>query len=299
MEEQLAAIYAEIEADIAAIESNNSVLDALNFERRADTIDFIDFHLIDRLGGLKPQAVTDTLMLRAENRKLQLQQVDAALFAELREGIKAGTYYGSAFGDMVRKYVPACFNSGSTQNAGYDNLDIFINGLLADGLAPEPTMALEPEMVFYQKTPARVVFELARHLQPGDVFMDIGCGLGQVAILVNLITGNNTIGIEYEPAYCSYANACAAQLNLPNIELINTDARTANYTSATVVFMYTPFTGQILQQVLKILLLEMRKRELHIFTYGPCSAVLDQLPWLQCVYGNAGNMDELCGYTIV
>jgi SAM-dependent methyltransferase len=150
-------------------------------------------------------------------------------------------------------------------------------------------------MVFYQKTPARIIFELARlaELKPGDLFFDIGSGLGQVCILVNLISGAATRGIEYEPAYCNYAQTSAAQLNLSNVEFINKDARKGDYAQGTVFFLYTPFEGHMLQDMLDILQKESQKRTITIFTYGPCSPHAARQDWLYDINDGAGNPDQL------
>ncbi len=191
---------------------------------------------------------------------------------------------------MVDQYLGYDVNiTNKISKPGYDNLDIFMSGLLASDPLPEATMAPQPEMVFYQQTPARIIFQLATAIKPEDVFVDIGSGLGQVAILVNLLTGANAKGIEYEPTYYVYANCCSAQLNLNNVEFINTDARYADYSHGTVFFLYTPFTGSILQEVLRRLQQEARNRTIRIFTYGPCSPQVAKQDWLTCLNGDGVN----------
>lgn len=93
-------------------------------------------------------------------------------------------------------------------------------------------------MVFYQKTPGRVIFELAEKCRftEDDVFFDLGSGLRQVAILVHLLTGMAAKGIEFEPAFCNYARVFAAALNLTGVTFINIDARDADYSTGTVFF---------------------------------------------------------------
>ena len=149
---------------------------------------------------------------------------------------------------------------------------------------PEPAKELEPEMVFFQKTPARVIFELVElsHFTKDDVFFDIGAGLGQVALLVNLLAGVAVKGIEFEPAFCDFARGCAAGLNLSNVTFINVDARKADYSEGTIFFMFTPFTGEILQDVLAILRKESLVRRIRIITYGPCTAQVALQSWLHC-----------------
>jgi hypothetical protein len=97
---------------------------------------------------------------------------------------------------------------------------------------------------------------------------------------VNLLTGVTAKGIEFEPAFCSYANDCAAGLNLTKVKFIYADARYADYSTGTVFFMYTPFEGKMLQDVLQKLSREAEKRMIKLFTYGPCTVEVGKRGWL-------------------
>jgi SAM-dependent methyltransferase len=128
-------------------------------------------------------------------------------------------------------------------------------------------------MWFYQPTPARIVLELAEKadFQPHDVFYDIGSGLGQVAILVHLLSQVWAKGVEFEPAYCDYARRCARELNLSQVAFINADARAADYSDGTAFFLYTPFEGKMLERVLEKIKDESVGRDIRLYTYGPCT----------------------------
>ncbi|MBB6112137.1 Precorrin-6B methylase 2 [Mucilaginibacter lappiensis] len=294
-------VLAEIQADIQALEQDEALYKETNFNSRANAIDFIDFHIIDRIDGLlqtlEQRKELESLKLEAEKVKYELEKIDSNLFKQLREKIRMGMYTGSSFKKMIGEYFE--HNDNPADNIGYDNLDVFMNSLLSDQAVPEPTMEREQEMVFYQKTPARIILEIAElaNLGPDDVFFDLGSGLGQVPILVNLINGTATKGVEYEPAYCNYSNTCVAQLNLPKVEFINIDARQADYSRGTVFFLYTPFGGEILQTVLEILQKESLKRTIQVFTYGPCSETVALQNWLDCVYGEVNDSYQLCAFT--
>ncbi|HTD40829.1 MAG TPA: hypothetical protein VK671_09430 [Mucilaginibacter sp.] len=292
-----------MESDIRAIEENAALYEETNFYSRADAIDFIDFHILDRIEILSPdiklKEKLDILKLRAEKAKYELERIDANLFKQLRENIRNGIYTKSSFNEMISKYMGYNVSEiGQPDKIGYDNLDVFINKLLSVEAVPNATIAAEPEMVFYQKTPARIILKMTdlAQLSKNDVFFDLGSGLGQVAMLVNLISGATARGIEYEPAYCDYAKACASQLNLSNVEFINTDARKGDYSKGTVFFMYTPFEGSMLQDMMEILQKESQKRTIRIFTYGPCSSNIALQTWLDCVNGDPDNHYELCAF---
>ena len=284
---ELETVFSEIRSDIEAIEENRVLYNEKNFSSRADAVDDLEFHITERIDGLlrnklQRQELTG-LKRRAEKVKLQLEEINADLFRRLRRKIQLGKCRGTAFRDMIGEFAGGNLKeSASTTIIGYDNLDVFVDGLFPIETFPDETREREPEMVFYQKTPARIVFELANktHFNKKDVFYDIGSGLGQVAILVNLLRGVTAKGVEFEPAYCNFATAAAAELNLPGVQFINIDARQADYSDGTVFFMYTPFVGRTLEEVLDKLRLESLDRNIRILTYGPCTLEVARQSWL-------------------
>jgi hypothetical protein len=290
----------DLQLYIAEIEKNSSLYREREFDKRMEVIDFIDFQVIDRMEELLSKTTQpDALILlrnRAEKVKAELEEVDVNLFQKLQRTIKTTGYTTNGFKNLVNEYVDITRDHNEYgEEIGYDNLDIFINGLSPFQTMPEQTRDLEPEMVYYQKTPARIVFELAEkaHFIKEDIFFDIGAGLGQVAILVHLLTGIATRGIEFEPAFCNYARDCAAALYLPGVIFINVDARKADYSEGTVFFMFTPFKGEIMQEVLAILEKESLKRKIKIITYGPCTARVALERWLYFATPEDNNMYKL------
>src|SRR5580692_11631832 len=109
-------------------------------------------------------------------------------------------------------------------------------------------------------------------------------------MLVNRLTGITTKGVEFEPAFCAYARDCAAELNLSNVTFINADARKADYSEGTIFFMYTPFTGEILQEVLALLREQSLLRKIRIITYGPCTAEVAGQNWLESITPKVDNI---------
>src|SRR5262245_23885653 len=201
----------KIQSDIEAIAKDLALHEEINFDSRVEAIDYLEFNVIDRIEGLlqttnPPEELTQ-LRQYAERVKHQLEDIDDSLFQRLRADIRMGGCTGTALNGLIGEYVGRN-SSGSRQQVeiGYDSLDVFINGLLLIQAAPIETKARQPEMVFYQQTPARIIFELVEkaHLTREDVFYDLGSGLGQVPIMVNLISGATAKGIEIEPAYCDY-----------------------------------------------------------------------------------------------
>jgi hypothetical protein len=294
---------AEIAEELRVIKENTPLYETENYSIRRDAIDVLDFHIIDRIDGLTAQGITTPNLstIKAEAVLLihKLECIDDQLFALLRQDIANGDCLGTSLLIMLRKYLPDYFASASeTTTIGYDVLDNFINGLLCAAPIPEPETDRRPGMVFYQQTPARIILQLAEaaQLTHEEVFYDIGSGLGHVPVLLHLLTGCIARGVEYDPAYCSYASNSVNALKLTGVSFINTDARTADYTDGTTFFLYTPFGGTMLQDMLDILAYNARQRPIGVFTYGPCSATVAGQNWLQCTRGTPDDIYSLCAF---
>lgn len=221
---------------------------------------------------------------------------DGAVFERLRSDIRAGHLRGPSFKALVDKHVGDEATRDPLQDPnGHDSLDTFIDDLLLTGSLPGQTRAREPGMVYYQHTPARVVFELVDQapISGGGVFYDLGSGLGHVPMLVNLLSGSRARGVEVEPAYSAYARARAEDLNLAGVDFRTADARYADYADGTDFFMYTPFEGRMLQDVLKRLEAESRTRRIRLFTYGPCTSLAAEESWLEPIGAGAAHIYEL------
>ena len=102
----------------------------------------------------------------------------------------------------------------------------------------------------------------------GDVFVDLGAGLGKVVMAVHLLTGARARGVEVQPALVAEARARAAELALDGVEFVPGDALTADLDDATVVFLYLPFTGAVLEGVLRRLEAVARRRQLVLCALG-------------------------------
>lgn len=75
-------------------------------------------------------------------------------------------------------------------------------------------------------------------IRQDDVVLDLGAGVGKVVALVNLLTGANARGIEIQPELVARSIARVA----------HGDARTCDL-SASVIFLYCPFEGPVLEEV--------------------------------------------------
>lgn len=175
----------------------------------------------------------------------------------------------------------------------YDHLDALLSSVLQLD-EPVPGRS-EPhdEMVFYQPTPARHILELIRRagISGRDVLIDLGSGLGHVPLLVAICTGARCIGIEWEANYVDCARHCASTLNLSDVTFIRQDAREADLSMGTVFYLYTPFKGAMLSEMLVTLKREAGAREIRICTLGPCTEIVAREQWLERL--DAARFDKL------
>lgn len=239
---------------------------------------------LERLAWFLPELadVDDAASLRAQvaAQQARLDAADRELYARLRESIRRGDG-ARALRAWIRP-VRQDDDSGP-RGEGYDPLDPLLSGVLQLREPDGEIAALAPELVFYQPTPARHIFDLIERLRlsANDVLIDLGSGLGHVPLLVGACTPARCIGVELEPAYLAGARASAEALNLRRVDFVHADARVADLSQATVFYLYTPFNGAVLDRVLERIRIEAGRRELRVCSLGPCSERLAALPWLR------------------
>ena len=272
----------QVQADLASIERDASLEDDLKLGARVEALAQLDF--ADEFLRLRaPPAERAALARRVDRQRARLERANERLFEQARARFEAVAAAGMAtrptepvhrdlraWLDLFTSYRP---QQPRPVHTGYDALDALVDGVLSLDEIPAPTQAPTREMIHLEPTPARVVLEVVDRVpwQPEDVFYDIGSGLGQVPLLVHLLTGVRVVGVEIEPAYCRVARACAEGLGLAGVSLKQVDAREADYTQGTVFYLFTPFVGEMLQAVLDRLYEQTRGRQITVCTYGPCN----------------------------
>lgn len=261
---------ASIEAWLAAVEHNTLLHTDDQFGVRAEVLDTLEMLEQSSAWLGRVRALQDSL-----NRS------NEALYQRLRTHIATRDYDPSALRSTLRRYSQGSQALPANELA-YDTLDTLVHNIVRLDTPPQAPAAWQAEMVPYQPTPMRLVFDLVKrtHLSDTDVFYDLGAGLGHVAIMVAIISGARAIGIEVQPAYCAYARHCAAMLNLATVSFQQQDARTATFAGGTLFYLYTPFHGRMLQTVLNRLRDIASHQAIRICTYGPCTATVMQQAWL-------------------
>jgi hypothetical protein len=106
-------------------------------------------------------------------------------------------------------------------------------------------------------------------------------GLGHVPLLVSMMTGAQSLGVEVQAAYVASARKCAQSLRLSRVQFIAQDARDADLSRGTMFYLYSPFKGSILADVLSALRRESMRRSIKIWSLGPCTHRVSNETWLK------------------
>jgi Histone methylation protein DOT1 len=165
----------------------------------------------------------------------------------------------------------------------FDLLDEIVCGVFQFRGPEEINLLPSPEMTAYQPTPVRHIVDLIAScsFSSDDIFVDLGSGLGHVPLLVRILTGVRTVGIEVQLHHAESAQQTAERLNLSRIRFIAEDARVTDLSIGTVFYMFTPFIGTILAEVLDRLSRESQRRRIKICALGPCARILHEQTWLK------------------
>ena len=282
----------KLKADLDALKSNQALFEESQFNARKEALNFIA--IIEDLYTLRePSMELTDLYESAELLGDRIVAFNDALFQSLRNEILAGIK-GEQLRDLLTPFTNYKPEDHGQPHYGYENLDSLIEGVLMPLPHPEPTAERDYGMVRYEPTPVSVILELFDRVQFSldDVFFDLGSGLGKVVMLVHLLASIPCIGIEFEPAYFTYAAQRAANLGLTGVKFINTDAREVDYSKGTVFFLFNPFGGEIFYTVFARLEKEAQARQITICSYGAGTPHLAELPWLQVA--DLGTVDEVC-----
>jgi hypothetical protein len=268
------------------LEADPSLAEPDRFRERVEALDQLEACDLDSQ-ILLADAASDKAVLyrRAIGLQSKLEGANSRFYEGVRDAIRRGAGREALFlfADQPRRESPLHGYSNDLGAAeSYDYLDELVSGVFRFEVTEEPKFHLLEEMVAYQPTPARHVFDLIRHIKltAQDVFVDLGSGLGHLALLIAICTDARCIGVELEPTYVTCSAKIAQELNLNNATFLAVDAREADLSCGTVFYLYTPFRGAILRAVLERLRLESLTREIRVCTFGPCTPIVAAESWL-------------------
>ncbi len=255
---------------IARFEADPSLFEPGALRRRIEILDTLDAML----------GISGTEQIRARLRlRAKLESANVAIYRSIRDQSSRREPPS-----LLLHWIEQCSGNENSphRGLGYDVLDELISGVLQAREPQTSTLQLQPEMVFYQPTPARHILQLIRlgGLTESDTLIDLGSGLGHVPILASILTGAQCIGIEAEGAYVNSARDCSEALHLDRVTFIHQNAADANLSGGTIFYLYTPFTGNTLKTVLQKLHNLSKERIITICTLGPCTPTVATEPWL-------------------
>jgi hypothetical protein len=260
---------------VEELEQDRSLHEPDRLCRRVEALDRLEAYLLDDVQ--KDESICAEIYRRARALSARLEAANFELYRAIRREIQQGGK------PDILHWAHESGRGCDAHREGYDYLDELIIGVLQFAEPGAGVVPLGAEMVFYQPTPARHIFDLFGRtaLTERDVLVDLGSGLGQVPLLASICTSARSIGIELESAYIDCARRSAHGLNLNNVTFIQQDARTADLSVGTVFYLYTPFIGTILRAVLDSLRQQAASRQIRICTFGPCTPTIAEEQWLE------------------
>jgi len=267
---------------LCALESDNALFRADQLRRRLIALDNLDA----AFGGLdfdpSARCIDSRVDQRAKVLRMRLEAANAELYESVRSDIVRGGQPGA-----LREWLgdPASDDDSMRPRPGlgFDYSDELLSGVLRLSEPGGSQVRLPPEMVPYQPTPVRHILHMiaAAAITENDIFVDLGSGLGHVPLLVSMMTEALSLGVEVEEAYVVSARTCAQSLHLSRVQFAAQDARDADLSRGTVFYLYSPFKGSILDDVLSALRKESMRRSIKICSLGPCSHRVSNETWLK------------------
>jgi len=274
----------DLHALLCGLEADSALFQPDQLKPRLVALDELDAGF----GGLDSEEFSNTssssIRCRAKALRTRLEAANAELYRRLRAEMIHG-----AQPHTLLQWMENSTSRGESgiplPGFGFDCRDELVSGILQLREPGEPDFQPSPEMVPYQPTPVRHILHLieASALAEDDVLVDLGSGLGHVPLLVSILARIPTLGIEVQPAYVASARECAQSLQLSRVRFVAEDARAADMSSGTVFYLYSPFTGSILIDVLSRLRRESTRRRIKICSLGPCTRTVANQTWLKAV----------------
>jgi histone methylation protein DOT1 len=262
---------------LTKLEPDGSLFEAGHFQLRLDVLDRLDAAI-----SFSEVQRDSASLIRARQLAARLEAANAELFQTIRAEIQRGEC-PALLADLLARFGAEIAAGEWPRGNGYDFLDELIAGVFAFEEPGEDHVATRAENVFYQPTPMRHLLALIASgaISSDDLFIDLGSGLGHVAMLVSICTGARCVGVELETAFVAGAQQCAQRLGLERVSFVEQDAREADFSAGRVFYLYTPFTGSILAGVLESLRREALQRPIKVCAFGPCVEVVAREVWLK------------------
>jgi SAM-dependent methyltransferase len=112
-------------------------------------------------------------------------------------------------------------------------------------------------------------------------FIDLGCGKGRTLLVASRLGFKQVIGVEFVPELAEIARANLAKMQIDNAGVRNADAAEFQFPDHdTVVYLYNPFSHEVLEKVIDNLGKCGLKKLYVIYKVPLCADVLDSSGFL-------------------
>lgn len=143
---------------------------------------------------------------------------------------------------------------------------------------PPPDVDLPRGSVPYLPCGVEEILAMVRDvpIQPDDVLVDLGSGLGRVVILTHLLTGIRAVGVEIQELLVRKARICCAELGLPRVTFVHANAADMAL-DGSIFFLYAPCNGSMLARLTRRLEDVAHRRPIVVCAVG---LEFRGVPWL-------------------
>jgi SAM-dependent methyltransferase len=173
-----------------------------------------------------------------------------------RAEIRSGALRGAALRELVRSIA-------------FCDRDAWVDELLGIEPPPPDIPDLPRGAVPYLPCGVDEIVAMVQEVPvlPDDELVDLGSGLGRVAMLAHLLSGARTRGVEIQAPLVDRARARCAELGLTAASFVHGDAADTEL-DGSVFFLYAPFGGDTLARVVHRLQGVARRRPIVVAAVG-------------------------------
>jgi hypothetical protein len=157
--------------------------------------------------------------------------------------------------------------------------DAWVDELLGLGAPPDDVPNLPRGCVPYLPCGVDEILAMVQSapLTSDDELVDLGSGLGRVAILAHLLSGARCHGVEIQEPLVRIAIDRQIALNLAAVSFAHANAADVAL-DGSIFFLYAPFNGEMLSRVLRRVEEVARRRSIIVCTVG---LELRDMRWLR------------------
>ena len=184
---------------------------------------------------------------------------------ELRNKIIAGKSIADEFDKILRNRC----NPSADNTLKKGSADAFFDELIALTVPEETGSELLADSTPYVATSVAAILKMLDVVKPDkeDVLCDVGAGLFRIPILVHLLTGMHTMGVEMDTTLTRKAQEILTHLNLPEVTLIEGDASSADLSAASIFAFNLPFEDETFRKFLALIHPYSREKKITIYPF--------------------------------